>query len=247
MEEILEKRLSELAFRAAKTGVPSCTRFIEPNETAACERAAREAGVSVSFYGGYEGAERVIACFYDGYGDGPLYPVVCLEISWSSKFFTLSHRDLLGAVMSLGIERDGTGDIAFSEKEGTAYLFVLKELSSFVRANLTQAKRAALNVKEAEGDILILRETGEAVRVTCASLRLDAVLQSALRLSRAETQRKIAGGFVKLNHEEILSCDRKLREGDLLSVRGFGRLRVERDAGETKKGRQALQLRLFKS
>jgi len=86
--------------------------------------------------------------------------------------------------------------------------------------------------------------TGEEIRATTSGQRMDAVLAAGLKLSRSEAQRLISGGIVKRNHLEELRGDVHLEEGDLLSVRGYGRMRVMGFDGITRKGR--LIVRLFR-
>ena len=239
------RRLRELALRAHHTGLPCFTRFLEPSMEPEARAAANETGVQLALWGGHEAAERRIAAFYAD--DSPAeadYPLVCLELSWNAKYAEPGHRDLLGAVMGLGLERDAVGDIAPGEADGTAWLFAHRDVESYILGNLDAAGRAKLKVRCAEGAPRLKPPEGISLRVTVSSFRLDAVLAAGLKLSRSEAQRLISSGLVKRNHMEELRGDAHLEEGDLLSVRGHGRMRVDGFEGLTRKGRQAV--RLFK-
>lgn len=237
------KRLRELALRAQYAPDPLYSRFLEPAAQAQARAAAAEAGVQVRMFGGYEGAERYVAAFWTRQEpeDGA-FPLSCLELCWDARYASPGHRDLLGAAMGLGLERDATGDIAPAEDAGRAYLFVHRDVAAYVCANLCSAGRAHLKVRCAGGTVRVRPPQGEVLRVTVPSARLDAVLAAGYRLSRSEAQRRIEGGLVKRNHEETLRGDVHLEAGDLLSVRGCGRMRVESIEGTTRKGRLALRL-----
>lgn len=241
MKDDLERaHLSDLC-RAARRGQIRFTRFLEPPHQAEAVRCAREEGVEAAFYGGYEGAERVIAAFYT---DEPpeAWPVECLRADWSAEFSRLQHRDLLGALMGLGVERSVLGDIVVGE--GCAYLFALSSAAQVIQGELTSAGRARLSVRRAQGETLP-KEEGVSVRDTVPSMRLDAVAAAGFTMGRAEAQELIRRGLVKLNHLPEERTDARVREGDLISVRGFGRLRVEEEQGITKKGRLGVRMTRF--
>ena len=245
MDGALDKRLNELALRAQHTGRVCATRFLEPSTLAAVNAAASQAGVKVALWGGYEGAERCVAAFYAG--DPPEagdWPVVALRLQWNAKFANPGHRDLLGAMMGLGIEREMTGDIAMGTYRDApcAYLFVLEEVADYIAANLDSAGRASLKVSVATETLQLIPPEGESLRLTVQQQRLDAVLAAACRLSRSEAQRLIAAGLVKLNHVPQLRPDARLSEGDLISARGYGRVKVTAFQGESRRGRQVVQV-----
>ena len=245
MDGALDKRLNELALRAQHTGRVCATRFLEPSTLAAVNAAASRAGVKVALWGGYEGAERCVAAFYAG--DPPEagdWPVVALRLQWNAKFANPGHRDLLGAMMGLGIEREMTGDIAMGTYRDApcAYLFALEEVTDYIAANLDSAGRASLKVSVATETPQLIPPEGESLRLTVQQQRLDAVLAAACRLSRSEAQRLIAAGLVKLNHVPQLRPDARLSEGDLISARGYGRVKVTAFQGESRRGRQVVQV-----
>lgn len=246
-QDIELKRLRELALRARYAPDASFTRFVEPSMENQVRAAANEAGVHAALFGGYDDAERRIAAFFAG---GPPesweYPLQCLELSWNVKFADPGHRDLLGAVMGLGLERDSIGDIALGAKEGTAVLFVHSDVEAYVCGNLESAGRAKLSVKAVSEAPALKPPDGDVLRVTVSSERLDSVVAACYKLSRSEAQKRIESGFVKRNHAEELRGDVHVQAGDLISVRGYGRMRVNEFLGETRKGRMAVQLFRYK-
>lgn len=244
-QDFEEKRLNELALRAKYGGNAVFTRFLEPSLEKTVRYAAAQADVQAAFFGGYEGAERRIAAFYQWEApDESEYPLSCIEIKWNPKYASPAHRDLLGAVMGLGLERDSTGDIAIGAKDGCAYLFAHSDVDSYICANLESAGRAAVKTSVSAGEPEIRPPKGEEIRVTVSSERMDAVIAAGLKLSRGDAQKLISSGMVKRNHIEELRGDIHLEENDLLSIRGHGRMRVTAFEGITRKGR--LGVRLFK-
>lgn len=227
--------------RAARRGQARFTRFLEPPQIAEATWAAREAGVEVAFFGGYEGAERAVAAFYE-YDRPESWPVECLRADWNAAYRTVSHRDVLGAAMGIGIERALLGDIVMGET--CAYLFVLESAAPMILGELTEAGRAKLSVRRASGEALP-EEKGTPVRDTVMSMRLDAVAAAGFDMGRAEAQELIRRGLVKLNHLPEERTDARVKAGDLISVRGHGRLRVEEEQGLTKKGRLGVMMTRF--
>lgn len=242
-EELEKKRLRELALRAGYSGRSCFTRFLEPPMEREAISAAHESGAQASFFGGWESAERRIAAFYaeEAPQEGE-YPIACLEMKWKPKYASPGHRDLLGAVMGLGLERDAIGDIVMGAQEGTAYLFVHRDVQDYICANLEAAGRASLKLRPFAEEPQFKPPEGIEMRVTVSSERLDAVIAAGLKLSRSEAQRMIEGGLVKRSHIIALRGDIHLQEGDLLSVRGYGRMRVLAFEGQTRKGRLAVRL-----
>ena len=239
------RRMRELALRAAHTGRAQFTRFLEPSLLSTAGRVAGETGVRCAFCGGWPDAERVIAAYYDdAEPSAEDYPLRALRVTWNEKFSHPAHRDLMGAVMGLGLERETIGDVALGTWRGgpCAWIFAAAEVAEYIAANLESAGRAPVKV-EVTGDIPeIAPPEGTQMRVTVQTARLDAVLAAGCRLSRAEAQRLVAAGLVKLNHVPNLHGDARVGEGDLISVRGHGRLKILETLGESRRGRLVLTL-----
>lgn len=148
----------------------------------------------------------------------------------------LKHRDYLGAVLNLGIERDKIGDF-FPVEEG-CFLVCDKNISNFLLYNLKRVERCESRVREVEfEDILPLEERWNERMITCSSMRLDVVIKEVLNLSRDEADSLIKRGFVKVNWRPENNRAFKLEGDELISVRGKGRIRIKEILGETKRGR----------
>ena len=238
-----DKRLMELARRAVRAGICCHSHFLEPSMVSVARRCAAQEGAQVEFFGGYDDAERVIAAFLP-YGEKPEFPIECLEITWNPKFSKVGHRDLLGAVMGLSIERDATGDILLCE-EGKAYLCAERAMAAYIMGALDSAGRASIKLRRHEGEIEVPEPKGIHKRITLASTRLDAFVSSGYNISRGEAQKLIQAGLVKKDHIPETRPDVKIEENSLISARGYGRMKVEQLLGETKKGRIAANIFLY--
>lgn len=232
------RRTFEFAARfACEKGVARYTRFLDPVQEAEARQIAYDCGAVFASWGGYEQAERKIGCFLP-WGEEALrvnFPLVTLHSRYSSKFCSLSHRDLLGSFMALGLTRDSIGDIIIVDSD--VYLFVIKQVADFILQGMTSAGKVALHFKTVEGEVSVPEAQGTAFHDTLSSMRLDAVLAGAFRLSRAESGTMIRGGLVKLNHIPCDKVDASVEEGALLSLRGRGRVRLQKIEGLTKKQR----------
>ena len=234
---LLARRLEDMARRAAQRWQHAYTGFLDPAGWTQAQEAARREGAGLSLYVSWPDAERRMACFYPRDGEAPEdFPVTLLCIHWNAKFASLGHRDLLGSLMGLGLQREALGDILM--EEGRAYCPVTEAVAGYIAANLTQAGRTRVQVETAsqppqEAAAPMTQE----VAATVAALRLDAVVAAGYRLARSAAQESIAAGLVKVNHLPCLKGDALLREGDLISVRGRGRLRLRQVGYRSQKGR----------
>lgn len=234
-QDVLKARLQELAGRCAAVETPIFSRFMSPAEAESANRIAREQNVEATLFGGYPQAERVIACFHLPDDPPSGFPIRCLQIGWDERSGSPDHRALLGSVLGLGIDRSQIGDICLGDRE--AFLFSTAEMAAVVQDQLTIAGRIPIHAKlllqtppMPRGELSFLRES-------VASLRLDAVLAAGMRLSRTQACDIIRQGLVQLNHRPALKSDAQISQGDLLSVRGFGRLRLLEVGSPTRKGR----------
>lgn len=241
-QEQLALRLRQAAQRAEKLSRPITARFLTGAERSLAIHEAREAGVNVAFFGGWDEAERVQPCFYPQ-DEEPEFTGVWMEARWNAKFVQIDHRDLLGSLMALGMDRAFFGDIV--AQEDRAYLYVLPEMAARLPMEWTQAGRAPIKVTELEEAPVIEAPQGVSLRDTVASLRLDSVLASGMKLSRARAAEIIRQGSVMVDHMPEERVDRLLAAGQLISVRGFGRVRLKEVGEPTRKSRLPIALEIF--
>ena len=153
------------------------------------------------------------------------------------------HRDVLGSAMGLGIKRACMGDIVLEEECG--YLFAESQMAGHIADSLLSAGRIRLQTELLDTWPEMAPPKGVEARDTVASLRLDAVIAAGFHLSRTDAAELIAAGHVKLRHLPNERPDARVQEGDVISVRGHGRLVVEEVGNPTKKGRLPLRLMIY--
>lgn len=242
-DELLLRRLSDLAVRAEKSWSTTYSQFLSLGEQDVfLSGLSRKLSVPWAFLGGVDDAERRLLRF--GEDDGA-DPITVLTIAPRNARFAddLTHRDFLGAVLNLGIDRSCLGDIVVREKQ--AYVFVLRHMASFIENNLEQVKRTPVKVKEAdhlpEGALYQLQDRSLLV----SSPRADGVIAHAFDLSRGDAQELFRREKVFVNGRAVTKESYELKEHDLVSVRGFGRFFYEGIRGESRKGRLYVAIRLF--
>lgn len=235
-------RLHQGAQRAERTDVPVPGRFVTGEERALAIRMARECRVSVAFNGGWEDAERVQTCFHPDWME-PAFTALWVEIRWAAKFARVEHRDLLGSLLALGIDRSFFGDLIALEDR--AYLYALPEAAARLPLEWDKAGNIPLKVACLDEAPVFERPKGEELRDTVASLRLDCILSSGMKTSRAKAADMIRAGLVAVDHAVEERTDRILAEGQLLSIRGFGRIRLCSVGDRTRKERLPVLLEIF--
>ncbi len=246
--EGMQKRFLELAERAYESGTYTFTPFLGLQEQSVFHGMAQQLGhVPFEASGGAEGCERKVVRFGSeelcGYAEP--FPIGCVAVRQRSAKFAeqLTHRDYLGALMSLGIERDTLGDIAM--REGEAYVFCLLPIAPYIVENLAEVRRTPVRceVTDAlpEGALYRLEER----TVQAASNRADAICAHVWNLSRGDSQALFRAGRVFINGRLVENAAASLREGDVLSARGYGRFVFRGVAGLTKKGRLNARIGLY--
>jgi len=195
-------------------------------------QAAQERSPNLIFDGGFAEAERVVA-----YTDGPRERhLAAIKLSFRPQD-ELTHRDILGAVLALGLDRRVLGDILV--QSGAAYLVCLPHVAGFICENLTKAGRVGLRAQQIPlDDLPALHKNLREQRGTVASMRLDGIIAEAYSCSRSTAEELLRQGLVRLNHEECLKGTRLVKVSDLIAIRGKGRVKVLEVGGETRKGRR---------
>lgn len=243
--ELIKRRLVELYERAEHSFCYTYTDFLGLMEQSLLKEALGFARFTA--FGGADGAERVVVRFGDaeelGY-DEP-FPISIVKISPRSKKFSdaLSHRDFLGSLMNLGIERRCLGDIVIIDNEG--YLFCLDSIADYIVESLTKIKHT--DVACSKIDTLPEGELYKTERrtVQASGERLDAVVARVFSLSRDDAQRLFSKGLVFLSGREVTSTSKIPREGEVVSVRGHGRFIYHGVKSLSKKGKLNIEIELY--
>lgn len=227
---------------------PKLSDFLDPREQEIVSSVIGDhSDVKVSFQGGVETTERKRALFYPDYYQPEIedYQLTLFEIQYPSKFINLQHRQVLGSLMSLGLKRSKFGDIRFFED--TIQIICASEIADYLLLNFQEIGRAKISLKEKHLAELIpkIEETQEIV-TTVSSLRLDVVGSAIYNISRQKIQPLITNGYVKVNWKTVDAVSFECREGDTISVRGYGRSKVSAIEGKTKKDRWRIVVLIWK-
>jgi RNA-binding protein YlmH len=243
-EQIFQKRVLELSRIAYNKGICTYTDFLNLNEINLFYTIKHEIpDIKYELFGGYEGAERKVICFYgeDSVKAFSSY-MTCIRILPLNKKFSddLNHRDFLGAILNLGIERNTIGDILVKEKEG--FVFCENVMSNFIIDNLSKVKHTNVHCEILNEDAPDIQPTFQEIRGTVSSQRLDSIISLALNSSRSSILGLIAGGKVFVDGRLVESNSYMLKENETVSVRGHGKFIYKEMQNQTKKGRYYVTL-----
>ena len=240
------RHLLDLCRKSERTGIWQYSGFMSPAEQDDFIRSPEAAGYSFVFSGGHEAAERRILAAGDEAEFGPPdFPLAVISVAPKSERFAeeLTHRDYLGAVLGLGIERSLIGDILMRGKR--AWIFCLESAAGMLTDSLTQVRRTAVKAEKASPDIPELKPVYAPQRLNIASERMDAVVAAFTGVSRGQAEKLFDAEKVFINGRVVTNRSARLKEGDILSVRGFGKAVYDGVERETKKNRLWVVLRKY--
>lgn len=247
--EFFTKRIRELANISFQRDIVTFSDFLNLNERNIVNSLDfRSSSVIVESFGGYDNAERQMVAFHSDALVYPWeYPIDCLRIRPRAAKFSesLTHRDYLGAVLNLGVDRSVVGDILTEEKE--AYLFCLSKMTDFFLENLFRIRHTEVMIEKIENPADLPKPKMESISGTCASVRLDSLISLAFQSSRSSMVAFIEGGLVFVNGRLITSNGYEPKEGDIISVRGKGRFLYDGITRQTKKGRYSVRILRYTS
>ena len=267
----LEGRIDDLSARA-DGGETAFSDFLTPREQRQTVQYLTRQGrrEAVRFFGGFPGAERCVACFLPDYlielldGGTPGSPeeelylgesvrerITVLEIR-GSGYRVLTHRDVLGAVLGLGVERDAIGDILILDGDESGreqvrvYLSVTARIAPFLLSDLKKIGSDTVRVRRGElPPDFVFTPKVKPLSDTVASNRLDCVIGALVNVSREKAQSLIRGGLVEVDYEPEQRPDARLSPPSILSVRGYGKFRLLALGDLTRKGRLRLSAEQF--
>lgn len=239
-EQLLEKRFIELSRTAYHRDIVTYSDFLNLNELNILHSIPKDqlfAGYIT--FGGYDLAERQMAAFLPDALSYRIenFPFRVLSLAPLYEKYTekLTHRDYLGAVLNLGIERSRLGDILVDDKR--AVLFVHTDLCEFLKQELTRVRHTSILAKEIELTDFHYTPHYEEIKGTVASVRLDSLLSLAFPSSRTRLSGLIEGGKVFVNGRLMTKNSCQVKENDVISVRGMGKFRYVEELSHTKKNR----------
>lgn len=245
-EEMLLLHVAERMTAAESRNIPAASGFLSGREQMLVQQILH--GMQIRFFGGREGAERAVCCYVPEYLDdtwlfGEDGPVAAVRASFFEQD-KLTHRDFLGSLMGCGIKRETVGDIYVSE--GKCDFLVTREILPYVLQNLESAGRTKLHLEQIPlSELYAPQAKTKTVRDTVSSLRLDGVVSAGFSISRGKAADAIAAGKVEVNFTTCTKADKTVAEGDSISLRGLGKMRLTEVGGNTKKGRISIVIDRF--
>lgn len=268
-EELLAKRLSELSRQSFHRGIITYTDFLNLNEQSILHALPKNSlYTEYTLFGGYDSAERQMAAFLPedalslrGRSAGGrnekeagspgadkvvfLDRMAVLRITPLHEKYAdaLTHRDYLGAVMNLGLERGKMGDILIDGLD--ALIFVDAKLKDFLKEELTRVRHTSVLVSEEDWDDFRYTQNVQEIRGTVSSLRLDALLSLAFASSRSKFTGLIEAGKVFVNGRLMTSNGYHIKEQDIISVRGMGKFQYVEQLSVTKKNRICVRIHKY--
>ena len=239
-EQLLKAHLTDLAKSAYKQNVYTYSNFLSPNELSLLDDIRDDISyISHTCFGGNELSERQVVGFgsEEDFGYPGSFPisVICITPLVAKFSDDLTHRDFLGALMNLGIERNVLGDIII--KDNTAYVFCLNKIAEFICDELTKVKHTNVKCEITDLDIPALTPTLVDEEFPVSSLRLDGIIAALVKCSRKEALSFFEERRVILNGRTTGRNSTILKDGDVFSVRGHGKFIFDHAGGSTRKGK----------
>ena len=237
--DLLIPRIND-AIRICETSqAPKFVGFLTSNEVAEIEKNLKSIITKYSFYGGYDEAERLFFGAFPEWCDErqELFPITPVTFTYR-ECDALSHRDFLGALMSLGLTRETVGDILV--EKGRAVAFLSSDIADYVLSQLDKIAWVGVKVEKGYSMPLPNMSGFEEITDTVASPRLDCVVASLSKSSRAQAEEFILNGFVSVNSVCVTKTVKTVNEGDKITIRRKGKFLIESLAQKTKKNRVIL-------
>lgn len=246
-ELFLVNRLKDLANNAYKKNIYTYSDFLNINELNILNHIKETLPpVTVTTTGGSNYAERKIAIFSpkEIYYEEEV-PIIVLYIApINSKFADiLSHRDFLGAILNLGINRNKIGDIFV--KENSAFVYCKEDISNYIIDNLFKIKHTQISIKKVECEFIDIVPNFKEITGTISNIRLDSLIAIAFKAPRSSILSFIEERKVFINGRLTTLNGAAVKEGDIISVRGKGRFIFEEIIKKTKKGRNLVKINLY--
>ena len=262
-EQIVYSHFDDMYKMAHKRGIPIYSDFAGLNEIGIMYRLLLDKHVPpdlnnnyVVLYGGYEQAERRMICFLPDYYYGEIdkieFPIACVKIEPVNRKFcdSLNHRDFLGTVMNVGLTRSQIGDIIVKKEEynGNAsyagYVFC-KNNKAELLTDITRVKHTTVYAQITDCRKILFEQEYKEISGNVPSLRLDAIIAAAIRLSRSKCLALIRGGSVYLNGRCCMESAEIVNSNDIISIRGYGKYMIGEVSSLTRKGRFNITVRQY--
>ena len=254
-EQIMYNHFDDMYNLADRRGIPVFSDFVSLNEVNLVYMLLEEKGINrqlqdeyLYVFGGYDQAERNMVCFLPQNSYQEIeekdFPIACVRIAPVNKKFcdALTHRDYLGTIMNIGLERNQIGDIVV-KNEGNgkndafvAYVFCRKNKAELL-TDITRIRHTTVSAEIIEGTEISFEQQYKEIAGSVSSLRIDSIISVAAKTSRTKSLTYIREGNVFLNGRCCTENAKIVSEGDVISIRGFGKYKIGETGAVTKKGR----------
>lgn len=248
-EKQMKNRFLELAKRSYEQNTYTFTGFLGLTEQSLFWEIEREvAFAGYTLEGGTAICDRKMIRFGkpEELGYEEEFPIVCIRIMPLIKKFSdeFSHRDFLGAIMNLGIDRSTIGDIFIQENEG--YVFCLSSIADYILESLDKVKHTNIKCEKIKDSLRFIKDKGKTLEITVTSDRIDVVVSGVYHISRSESLSYFEKGIVYVNGRLCTSNAKVLKEGDVVNVRGMGKFLYQGINHITKKDKCRISVQLYK-
>ncbi|HZG16719.1 MAG TPA: YlmH/Sll1252 family protein [Candidatus Bathyarchaeia archaeon] len=241
------ERALEMLTQVERKQAMRLTDFLDPRQYFILHSLQSQvSGVVVTANGGYDGAERVRAMLHPEYieTDQEDFQLVLVQIQGDQRFLKLEHRDVMGALLHVGLKREKFGDILMGDNG--CQVILAKETADFVRMQVTQIHRIPVVLEEVPLTQIVSPTQKQTEKmITVSSPRIDAVVGEVYHLSRAKALVPIRAGRLKINWKVEDDPSAQVKAGDIVSLAGHGRFQVLELTGPTRSGRIRMQVGIF--
>jgi len=242
-EEPFIEKVNDWIFEVNDYYTPKLLGFLNPRERFIVASLVRQAGLEVYTYGAFENAERQRVIIAPDYFTPTTedFQITVSAIQYPEKFATIEHRDVLGSMMALGVDRAQFGDIILDGS--TIQVAYTKEMDEYIRFTWTEVGKTSIYLEEVEkAHYLSNQDEWQMALNIVSSLRLDVVVSSMLNISRTNAAKLIKGERVKVNWKKEPNVASELQSMDMISIRGYGRFKVFDIEGRTRKDKIRLNI-----
>ncbi|CAI2614987.1 hypothetical protein AKUA2003_09070 [Apilactobacillus kunkeei] len=218
---------------------PILTKFLNPRQVYILTTLVnRHSDLSVSYFGGYKKAEMKRCLIYPDYFEPTNndFQIKAFEIRYPVKFSKLRHSKILGTLLGSGVERSTIGDIL---TDGHRWQFLCtKEISDFLKMQINSIGKTKVSLIETDfSDIIIPENEWKDESTTLSSFRMDNLISEGFNISRSDAKELVNHQKVHLNWALNNRPDSEITTHDVVSVRRYGRIRLKRQEGQTKRGK----------
>lgn len=244
-DALLKAMVQDAVQLCDRRGKPAFVGFLDEREQVFVRNLMESARIeNYMLWGGYDGAERVVFGAFSAYDTmtASAFPLTPVTVTFREQD-VLSHRDFLGALMALGIERSTVGDILV--ESGRCVLFLREELVPYVQTQITKIGAVGVRVTEGAEEPYPVGRRFQSFSAVVSSLRADCIVAACTGLSREKTKTWITSGLVTINYVECQSPSVLLSAGDKIAIRGKGKFCLEQIGGLTRKGRIGIEVKKY--